>query len=267
MLSTALTLLALLPSAPVSVQAHPLSLLPKVATPKDLALIDAQYHNSGLDLDGNAGFGIPLRSRALLSLVYPSSIGLVENGKTYPVDSFTYEPEVYITPSEETAWLFNDSATYTVFFADASSLGDPDVRGNYLHFLGNGYHGSTSSRGKKSLTFKPHGGKVISEYFAPGPLPGTGPHRYSYLYFAEPHSFRPPANLSEPDTPSAPIYVADYVRQTGVKLLAASWFTTEPNGEPTGPVAVTQTVNPATLVVPAPTGKHGGKGEDDQKKW
>ncbi|BGP17794.1 hypothetical protein JCM10213_001704 [Rhodosporidiobolus nylandii] len=218
--------------------------IPATASPEQLALVNAQYQNSGLNDGGNAGFGIELNSAALLSIVY--GFGVVENGQTYSVDQVAEAPDVYVTPASDTAAEFNSSAAYTLMLADASSLGDPDTRGNYRHFLGNGFTGAAASG--SNLTFQPENGEVITSYAAPGPIAGTGPHRYAWLMFTQPGDFAAPANLSSPGTAAAPWYVSSYVQETGLQLVAASFFTVQ-NGEPTGSVASTQAVNTATLSV------------------
>ncbi|GAA5852459.1 hypothetical protein JCM8547_006789 [Rhodosporidiobolus lusitaniae] len=219
--------------------------VPATATAEALALVDAQYANSGLDNQGNAGFGVSLEASAILSVVYPS-FGVVQNGETYTVDQVADQPDILVTPSEETAAWFNSSTAYTLALADASSLGDPDTRGNYRHFLGNGFTGAAASG--SNLTFGPENGEVITSYAAPGPIEGTGPHRYAWLLFTEPSGFQAPANLSSPGTSAAPWYVSDYVSSTGLQLVAASFFVVQ-NGEPTGSVASTEAVNTATLSV------------------
>ncbi|GAA5904152.1 hypothetical protein JCM6882_003961 [Rhodosporidiobolus microsporus] len=223
--------------------------IPATASPEALALVDAQYQNSGLDDSGNAGFGIELDSLAILSVVYPS-FGVVENGNAYSVDQVSDAPDVYVTPSEDSAAWFNSSSRYTLMLSDASSLGDPDSRGNYRHFLANSLTGEAASG--SNLTFQPVDGTVITSYAAPGPIEGTGPHRYTWLLFAQPSEFSAPSNLSSPGTSPAPWYTSDYAAQTGIQLVAASFFTVQ-NGEPTGSVASTEAVDTATLT-PSSTG-------------
>ncbi|GAA6032178.1 hypothetical protein JCM8097_007110 [Rhodosporidiobolus ruineniae] len=217
--------------------------IPATASATDLELINAQYDNSGLDDQGNAGFGVDLEAQAVLSVVYPS-FGLVQNGNAYTADQVADAPEIFVTPSNSTAAWFNETSRYTLMLADASSLGDPDTRGNYRHFLANGLTGAAASGA--NLTFEPVDGTVITEYTAPGPIAGTGPHRYAFLLFDQPSSFQAPSNLSSPGVSAAPWYVSDYVAQTGIRLVAASFFTVQ-NGDPTGSVASTEAVNTATL--------------------
>ncbi|GAA5932956.1 hypothetical protein JCM3775_005275 [Rhodotorula graminis] len=217
--------------------------IPASASLLDLELVNAQYDNSGFDEGGNAGFDIELEAKALLTVVYPGA-GIIENGQAYSVDQVSEAPQLYVTPSQDTAAWFNSSSRYTVALADASSLGDPDSEGNYRHFLVNGLTGAAPTSG--NLTFMPEGGTAVTNYAAPGPIAGTGPHRYAFLMFAQPESFTAPSNLSAAGTAPGHWYVENYVEETGLQLVAASFFTVS-NGDATGSVAATEAVNTATL--------------------
>ncbi|GAA5841741.1 hypothetical protein JCM9279_003089 [Rhodotorula babjevae] len=219
--------------------------IPSSASALDLELVNAQYDNSGFDEGGNAGFDIELEAKALLTIVYPGA-GIIENGQAYSVDQVSDAPEVYVTPSQDTVAWFNSTSRYTLALADASSLGDPDSEGNYRHFLVNGLTGAAPTSG--NLTFMPEGGTAITNYAAPGPIAGTGPHRYAFLMFAQPESFTAPSNLSSAGTAPGHWYVENYVEETGLQLVAASFFTVS-NGDATGSVAATEAVNTATLSV------------------
>ncbi|BGP41553.1 hypothetical protein JCM10450v2_005599 [Rhodotorula kratochvilovae] len=219
--------------------------VPASAAAADLALVNAQYDNSGFDESGNAGFGIDLDAKAILTVVYPSA-GVIQNGQSYTVDQVSDRPELFVTPAQETVGWFNESSRYTVALADASSLGDPDAEGNYRHFLVNGLTGAAPSSG--NLTFEPENGNVVTYYAAPGPIAGTGPHRYAWLMFAQPADFAAPSNLSTAGTAPSHWFVNEYVEETGLQLVAASFFTVS-NGDATGSVASTEAVNTATLSV------------------
>ncbi|BGP01504.1 phosphatidylethanolamine-binding protein PEBP [Rhodotorula toruloides] len=224
--------------------------VPATADTRVLALTDVQYANSGRDDSGNAGFGVKLNSKALLTVVL-SSGQVIQNGQQYPVDQLQERPTVYVTPADNYASLFNSSSKYTLTLADASSLGDADPEGNYRHFLANGLTGAPGSGANK--TFTPEAGTTITNYAAPGPLPGTGPHRYSWLLFEEPANFQAPSNLSTSGVSPSHWYVSSYVQQTGIQLVAASFFTVQ-NGNPTGSVASTAAVNTASLSASSASG-------------
>ncbi|GAA5889723.1 hypothetical protein JCM5296_002443 [Sporobolomyces johnsonii] len=235
MLAAATALFALVASA--SAQALPST----AASPEQLALVDAQYNASGFPDSGDAGFGISLNSQAILTVSYASFV--VQNGNAYTAEQVATAPTVYVTPSTASRDEFNSSSTYTVMLADASSLGDPDTAGNYRHYLVNGQTGTSTG---SNYTFEPSGGTVITSYAGPGPIAGTGPHRYAWLLFTQPGNFQAPSNLSATGTAPSHWYVSSYVQETGLELVAASFFTIE-NGNPTGSVASTQAINTATL--------------------
>ncbi|GAA5979162.1 hypothetical protein JCM5350_007087 [Sporobolomyces pararoseus] len=220
--------------------------IPATASAEDLALVSAQFANSGFNLTSNAGFGLTLDAKAILSVQY--GFGVVENGQEYSVDQVSEAPEIFVTPAEDTAAWFNSSSKYTLTLADASALGDADPEGNYRHFLANSETGAANSG--SNLTFTPQDGTVITSYAAPGPLSGSGTHRYAWLLFTQPaENFQAPQDLSTPGTAPSHWSVSSYVQQTGLQLVAASFFTVQPNGQPTGSVATTQAVNTATLSV------------------
>ncbi|GAA5905969.1 YbhB/YbcL family Raf kinase inhibitor-like protein [Sporobolomyces salmoneus] len=244
------TLLALALGLSASAQS-----IPATATQEELALVSAQFSNSGFNLTTNAGFGLDLDAKALLTVVY--GFGAVENGQEYSVDQLSEAPEIYVTPAEDTAAWFNSSSRYTLALADASALGDADPEGNYRHFLANSETGAAASG--SNLTFSlAEDGTVITSYAAPGPLSGSGTHRYAYLLFAQPENFQAPNDLSTAGTAPSHWSVNSYVEQTGLQLVAASFFTVQPNGEPTGSVATTQAVNTATLSVSSASASQSG---------
>lgn len=100
-------------------------------------------------------------------------------------------------------------------------------RGNYRHFLENGASfGDPSSN--STLNLNPGSGTVVTAYAGPGPAAGEGPHRYAWLLFAQPSSFKPQANLTNASVGPGHWYLNAYVTGTGLgDLVAASFFTVE----------------------------------------
>lgn len=178
-------------------------------------------------------FGTTLKSQALLSVEYP--FGVVSNGAPYSVASVASNPTVFITPAS--ASTFTAATKFTLILADASSLGDPDVQGNYRHFLSNSLGGAGVATGS-NLTFVATGGNTITYYASPGPIVSTGPHRYAWLLLTQPTTFTAPANLSTVGTSPSHWSVASYISSTGLSLVAASFFTVQ-NGNATGSVVAT----------------------------
>lgn len=66
----------------------------------------------------------------------------------------------------------------------------------------------------------------------PGPIAGTGIHRYAWLLFSQPSNFSAPANLSTPGVSPGHWYVNEYVVNSRLGALVAASFFTVQNGEP-----------------------------------
>ena len=66
----------------------------------------------------------------------------------------------------------------------------------------------------------------------PGPIAGTGIHRYAWLLFSQPSNFSAPANLSTPGVSPGHWYVNEYVVNSHLGALVAASFFTVQNGEP-----------------------------------
>lgn len=120
-------------------------------------------------------------------------------------------PTVYITPAAGALTTFTQTTKYTLVLADAASLGDPDLTaptegGDYRHFLANSLVGAPATGGNS--TFVTSGGNVVTAYAGPGPLVGTGPHRYSWLLFAQAGNFVAPNGLNAMTPPSHWKYVS-----------------------------------------------------------
>ena len=66
----------------------------------------------------------------------------------------------------------------------------------------------------------------------PGPIAGTGIHRYAWLLFSQPSNFSAPANLSTAGVSPGHWSVNDYVVNSRLGALVAASFFTVQNGEP-----------------------------------
>lgn len=87
------------------------------------------------------------------------------------------KPAVLVIPAD--ASLTATGTAFTLLLADAASLGDPDVAGDYRHFLQNG--ATATGTAGLNATFELTAGTVVTDYAAPGPIAGTGPHRCAFI--------------------------------------------------------------------------------------
>lgn len=177
------------------------------------------------------GFGIPLKSQAILNVTYPST-GPITPGKAYSADDVKTLPTITVIPGDTAA--FKATTAFTLMLADANALGNPDKEGNYRHFLENGAtFGDAGTDGGMAMNVG--SGTVVTSYAGPGPLLNTGEHRYAWLLFAQPAKFAAPANLSAAGTAPGHWFVNAYVAASGLgDLVAANFFTVE-NGHATFP--------------------------------
>ena len=107
-------------------------------------------------------------------------------------------------------------------------LSTPDVEGEYRHYLANDVKIMNGTDGSLSLS----NGTVITYYAGPGPIAGTGAHRYSWLLFQQPESFTPPSNLSTSGVGPSHWDFPAYVAETGLGAPVAAQFFTVENGAP-----------------------------------
>ncbi|SCZ87611.1 BZ3500_MvSof-1268-A1-R1_Chr2-2g05077 [Microbotryum saponariae] len=212
-----------------------------------LDLVDQGWDNSGFGLDTLAGFGLELNATALLTVNYAGGAGVIENGKDYTAAQVSKLPTINFEPAASATTLGAERA-YTLILADASSLGDPDKQGNYRHYLSNGATAAANGTDQFAVS----GGTVITSYAGPGPLTGSGTHRYAWMLLVQGSGFKAPANLSTAGTSPGHWNVSSYVSEAGgLQLVAASFFTVTASGNPTGSVVTTA---PATTPASTRTG-------------
>lgn len=215
------------------------------ATTSSLALVSAQWINSGFANTNNTGFGIALKPTALLNVVYGSTT--VQNGAALTAAAVATLPTISVIPGPG----FAASSTYTLLLADASSLGDPDPAGNYRHYLANGVTAGAPGA-NSSITLVSGSGTVVTSYAGPGPIAGTGPHRYAWMLFSQATAFAAPTALASTGVAPGHWNVSTYANVPTLTLIAASFFTVQ-NGTPTGSVAVTSAASTASASASAVT--------------
>ncbi|KAK9895481.1 PEBP-like protein [Cystobasidium minutum MCA 4210] len=218
------------------------------AEPIQVALVEAQFNASGLNtpIDDSQSLNMPLQAVGLLNVTYGDMT--IQNGQAYPADQVNARPSFTAIPLEGASI----NGSYTLMLADFSAIGNPDPEGEYRHYLANDVQ--ISSVGMLS------NGTVITYYAGPGPLVGTGIHRYAWLLFQQPEAFTAPANLSTSGVAPGHWSVESYVQSSGLgDLVMASFFTVE-NGAPSVSAVSTTAVNTATLFVPSSAGSAAASG-------
>jgi len=190
-------------------------------------------------------FDIPLKSQALLTVVYPGQAPFA-NGAALSASDVANLPLFYLDTSTATAGNFSTTDTFTLFLADAAAIGDPDAQGDYRHFLANGVT-PTQGTSATNLTINPVTATIITDYAGPGPAAGEGAHRYLWALFQQPSSFQAPSNLSTANTPPDHWDVNSYVPSTGLGSLVAGAFFTVENGQASFTAQSTSSINTATV--------------------
>ncbi|KAF7338513.1 Nucleus protein [Mycena venus] len=182
---------------------------------------------------------------AVLSLSFAGSD--VTTGQAMAQKDVSSKPVVTVS-------AFNATLTgnFTIAMVDADVVGtDYGTDGVNRHWLENGVTISSGTVSDTSAT-------AITAYAGPGPAPGSGPHRYVVLLYAQPSTFSPPADLSAPVTGVHKFDLNAYVKDSGLgDIIAANYFTVEVGTDSTS-LPVTSAVVTSTLASAAPSGGASG---------
>lgn len=209
--------------------------VPASASSAQVQTVQEQYDSSGFDtsIDSSQSFGIQLAGQGLLTVSYGGQV--VVNGQDYPTTAVAAMPDIFITPTSDNTANFATTDEFTLMLADASAIGGPDPEGDYRHYLGNSLvFGAAASSSNVTQILNAASGTTITYYAGPGPLAGSGTHRYAWLLFQQPASFAAPANLSTAGTAPSHWDVASYVSGSGLStLVGASFFTVTATGTAT----------------------------------
>lgn len=191
------------------------------------------------------------------------------NGQDYTKEQVAALPTFTVLPARLNQYTDESDIEFTLVLADAAALGDADPEGeqqrvspvsllhrrlirasippgNYRHYLANDVE--IEDVNSQDGSFSLDNGTVITSYAGPGPLQGSGTHRYAWLLLQQADNFRAPSGLASTTGPSH-WNVSQYVSEANLTLVAASFFTVTASGAPTGSVVETSAVNTATLQV------------------
>jgi len=248
---TASAVASVLAFGALSARAQSTDMMPtQPANASEIAYVEAQYNASGFDapIGNSQSFNISLDAKALLEVMYGDT--LLTNGAAYSADAVAQSPTIYVYPAEGANITAEDR--FTLMLADASALGNPDAEGDYRHYLANDVH-APANWTSEELIFSPINETVITYYAGPGPIEGTGAHRYAWLLFQQPSNFTAPEGLATSGVAPSHWSVQNYVQESNLgELIAAAFFTVE-NGAPTVSAVATSSVDSATLVIPTTT--------------
>ncbi|KAJ7940903.1 phosphatidylethanolamine-binding protein [Mycena leptocephala] len=180
-----------------------------------------------------------LHPGAVLSVAFSGS-------EITPGKSLTQTANVSTKPVV-TASAFNASLTGTFTIA----MVDADVRWSHRHWLANGVTLTSGTVSDTSAT-------NITTYAGPGPATNSGPHRYVVLLYAQPSTFKAPADLSAPVDGVNKFDLNAYVKDSGLgDLVAANYFIVEVGTDPTS-LPATSAVVTSTLASVTASGASGG---------
>ncbi|KAG6869010.1 hypothetical protein C0993_005668 [Termitomyces sp. T159_Od127] len=163
------------------------------------------------------------------------SLGDTTPGQLLTKEQTAPAPTVTVTAANSSVQL---NGKYTITMVDADVVGSDLSKGVNHHWLVNGVEITDGKVSNTSAT-------SIVSYAGPGPAAGSGPHRYVIILYAQPDTFKPPADLAQPTGVS--LFDLDaYVKNSGLGgLVAANYITVE---EGTATISI-----PATSSVISPT--------------
>ncbi|WWC97266.1 hypothetical protein V866_004145 [Kwoniella sp. B9012] len=186
---------------------------------------------------------------AILTVSFGGSA--ISPGDLLDKDAVASSPEITVTPESADSDDFQAGKLYTVLMADANAVGtDQNVTEQTRHWLVNSV-GISGDSAPYALNYT--GATTITDYAGPGPLEGTGSHRYVIALYEQGDDFAAPSNLSTAGVALGTWFLKSYVSESKLgDLLAANYFQVE-NGQATSTAESTTPVDSATLSQAAST--------------
>jgi len=201
-----------------------------------IQVIEANFQNSGIVPSLLAQFD-PV---ALLDVSFGK--GSLTPGQNLSVADVQPTPKLSLVPANSSVTL---GPKLTLAMVDADVVGTDESQGQTRHWLVNSV---TVGQGS-TLDFST--AKNITNYAAPLPATGSGPHRYVMLLYTQPDSFTPPANLSS-TTGVGKFNFPAYVKSTGLQGPVAGFYIQVEVGVATVSLSSTSAVITSTLAAAAP---------------
>ncbi|KAI0058827.1 PEBP-like protein [Artomyces pyxidatus] len=148
---------------------------------------------------------------------------VVEPGKNLTVAQTVNEPQFFLTSNDSSV----ASKTFLLAFVDPDAP-TPQNRSlsDIRHVLAPNLHISGTANRALLVNSTP----AITDYLAPGPPPGSGPHRYTVLLFVQPDNFSSAAaGLVDQSTPRTNFNLTTFAQKTGLgDPIAGTFFLTGP---------------------------------------
>jgi len=166
----------------------------------------------------------------------------IQPGAAQSKDAVAEEPYLEVIPASNASSIASGSS-YAVMMVDADIAGTESSVNKTFHWLA--YNVALPS-GDAPYDLA-RGADAAIAYVGPGPLEGTGAHRYVVMVYAQPSGF------TAPSAPTAfgAYNFEDYISSAGLgDLVAANYFTVE-NGQATVTPSATSAVETSTLAAAA----------------
>ncbi|KAH6903071.1 phosphatidylethanolamine-binding protein [Coprinopsis sp. MPI-PUGE-AT-0042] len=169
----------------------------------------------------------------LFTIIYRGKEVLL--GSQVPRDDTLDEPDVKITPLALPSEGMNATYTLVMTDPDAPSRADPKF-GQWRHWVVTGVSIAApkeASEAAELVALKPKA--ASTPYWPPGPPPGSGLHRYTFLLFEEPAgSITIPADAPENQAEFEKRRrwnAIKFAEEYNLKLVGATFFLTQANEE------------------------------------
>jgi len=173
---------------------------------------------------------------ALITVNYPG-VGDITHGQLLTGDQAAPAPTITVTAPSGTELDGN----YTLAMVDPGPVGSDSSAGVTRHWLVNGLVIDGTSLNNATAI-------AITEYAGPAPPP-DGPHRYAFLLYAQPATFAPPAEFSQPNIGVSAFDVNAYAEGSGLGPIIAGTYITVQEGEVPAGLPSTSAVVTSTLSV------------------
>ncbi|KAL4259138.1 PEBP-like protein [Pleurotus pulmonarius] len=210
----------------------------------EVEAIKAHFQQAGI-----VPAGLPTFNPGAVLVADYAGVGAASPGQALTRAQVGPAPTINVTPANSSVSL---SGLYTLAMVDFGAVGSDQSAGVTRHWLVNGVTIDNNAVSNASAI-------AITQYAGPAPPEGSGPHRYAFLLFAQPESFSPPTEFSQPNIGVSLFDVNAYARDSGLGAIVAGNYITVEEGTATASLSATSPVETSTLA-PAPTSSGASSG-------